>query len=290
MRYTCKKLKQISRGALSQNWGIVICAYALISIITSLVTSPFQKPINDLSMQNMYQSFESMGMGEMFIEMYGTVTIPSTTELILAISATLIISLVATVLTAGHYRIHLSVLRKEKNGIKALFSQFKNRPDRYILSTILLTLILVACMLPMMIAAALITYFAWAEQTIGVYISLIATLVTFVAGLVFTLLFSFKYSQITYLYIDNPEMGVWEGFKESSRIMKGNIGRYLYMVLSFLPLHLLNMLTFGIGSFFLVPYMTSVQSAFYMDVSGDFQRREEEARRLEEEMGPVLSE
>ena len=72
--------------------------------------------------------------------------------------------------------------------------------------------------------------------------------------------------------------------------MKGNMWRYIYMIFSFIPLELLVGLTMGIGEFFLVPYMGTVQAAFYMDVSGEFQRREDEARRLEEEMGPVLSE
>ncbi len=290
MKYTCKQLKQISRGALARNWLPAILAYALVSLIVSLVSTTFEQTLTSAYLTQLYDSFKIAGMEKEFVQFFGTVVAPDFTELIIAIAALLIISLVSMVLTAGQYKMYLCFLRNEKTGAKEVFMQFKNRPDRYIIASFLLMLLSIACMIPVFACGGLSVYFALTGNEMAAFIASIAMVTAFIGSVILVLYFMMRFSQVCYLYIDNPDMNVLEAFKESSRIMKGNMWRYLYMILSFIPLELLAGLTMGIGAFFLVPYMGTVQAAFYMDVNGEFRRREEEARRLDEEMGPVLSE
>lgn len=290
MQYTCKELKQIARGALSKNWGLAIAAIFIFNIISNIASAPFSTPLSNLYSLSLADSLAEAGVPEVYLEELYNVAVPGTLSIVIAFAATLIISLIISIVSAGQCKLHLSMIRDEKPDLMDLFAQFKHRPDRFIVANLLLTAIQLACMIPMFVVAILTVIFAFSGNTTGALICALLIFIVYILSLVLMLYFQFKYSQIIFLLVDHPEMKVIESFKESSRIMKGNIGSYLYMSLSFLPMILLVMFTCGIGTFFVTPYMLTTQAAFYMDVSGDFWRRAEEARRLEEEMGPVLSE
>ena len=57
--------------------------------------------------------------------------------------------------------------------------------------------------------------------------------------------------------------------------MKGNKWRYFYINLSFIPLLLASMLTCYIGLLWLMPYMEATMAAFYLDLKGEFDKKEE---------------
>ena len=72
---------------------------------------------------------------------------------------------------------------------------------------------------------------------------------------------------ITYfLLLDFPDKRVPEIIKDSFRLIKGNRRRLFLLELSFLPLQLLVLLSFGIGSFWLEPYMHMTYTLFYLDL------------------------
>lgn len=284
MKKSCKELKRLSRGTLVGKWGNVILVFFIIQIIVSLATTPFQKSYSDLAMQAYADIYTEAGMASLIPAM------PTTQSLIISTVAILVISLASTVLSAGQLNIHLSLLRGEAFDLKKLFCEFKNRADRYIIASLLMIGISLLCIIPVL-AAAFAMGILSATGDIGVVtIAMIVVLViTYILTLVLIFYFSIKFSQVMFFLIDNPEMSVIQSFKESAKVMKGNYGRYLYMLLSFIPMGLLAGLTLGIGSLWVAPYTITVQAAFYMDVTGEFQRREEEQKRLDEEMGPVLS-
>ena len=63
--------------------------------------------------------------------------------------------------------------------------------------------------------------------------------------------------------------------------MKGHKGRYFYISVSFLPLALLCLVTFGIGFLWLAPYMGMTFANFYVDLmqtyaAGSTKKGEEE--------------
>ena len=75
-----------------------------------------------------------------------------------------------------------------------------------------------------------------------------------------------RYSQVYYLLLDFPDYSAKELLKMSWKLMKGNVGRLLYIQVSFLPLTLAGLLSFGIGLLFVQPYQNMTYTLFYLDL------------------------
>jgi len=72
---------------------------------------------------------------------------------------------------------------------------------------------------------------------------------------------------ITYfVLLDFPDRKTHEILRDSFRLIKGNRRRLLLLELSFIPLQLLTLLTLGIGSLWLSPYMYMTYTMFYLDL------------------------
>ena len=80
---------------------------------------------------------------------------------------------------------------------------------------------------------------------------------------------SLKYSQVYYLLLDFPDYSAKELLKMSWKLMKGNAGRLLYLQVSFLPMTLTGILSFGIGFLFVLPYQNMTYTLFYLDLITD---------------------
>lgn len=72
---------------------------------------------------------------------------------------------------------------------------------------------------------------------------------------------------VTYfLLLDFPAKRVSEILRDGFRLIRGNRRRLLLLELSFIPLQLLVLLTFGIGGLWLEPYMHMTYTLFYLDL------------------------
>lgn len=76
----------------------------------------------------------------------------------------------------------------------------------------------------------------------------------------------FEYSIIPYILADDPEISTKEAFKKAKEMMKGNKWRLFKLEFSFIGWAVLCFLTFGIGTFFLAPYMDAAIAEFYMEL------------------------
>ncbi len=85
-------------------------------------------------------------------------------------------------------------------------------------------------------------------------------------GFVIRIPFSLGLSQCYFLMLDFPQYGIVKTIKQSFRIMNGYKGTLFLIELSFLPLTLLNMLSFGIGFLWLTPYMNMVYTLFFLSL------------------------
>lgn len=96
-------------------------------------------------------------------------------------------------------------------------------------------------------------------------------LLVFLAATVAYIFYSFyitlTYSQIFYILLDYPDLSVTDIWKRSAAIMKGNRMRLFLLNLSFIGWGILAVFTFGIGLLWLMPYITTSQSAFYLDLA-----------------------
>ena len=78
-----------------------------------------------------------------------------------------------------------------------------------------------------------------------------------------------------YLMLDFPEYSAREVLSICWRLMKGQRGRLFFLELSFLPLILLCILSFGIGFLWLNPYMQMTYTCFFLDLMNPREPRQQ---------------
>lgn len=237
MKRNSAELKRIARGQLQGHYSIPMCAMMLTQLIVSAITMPFA------------------------ILVQGN---PSPGIFIVYFIATLIINLLAGVLQAGLMRIHLRIARGEQPMFMDLFYAFKARPDRFILAGLVMAGISFVCMIPAM-AGALLLQFSTSES--AVLTLTIVSLVLVVVGCVPMVFFTLRFALATMLLVDQDTLGALDALRESSRLMKGNMGRYLYINLSFIGWTFLCTLSLLIGTLWVEPYMSQTTVTFYRDVT-----------------------
>ena len=77
---------------------------------------------------------------------------------------------------------------------------------------------------------------------------------------------SFEYAIIPYILADDPEISSKDVFKKAKQMMKGNKWRLFKLDFSFIGWYLLCVLTLGIGTFFLLPYVNAAMAEFYKEL------------------------
>ena len=77
---------------------------------------------------------------------------------------------------------------------------------------------------------------------------------------------SLSLSQVFYLMLDYPDLSASDIVKTSMKIMKGKKLQLFYLQLSFLPLYLVAILSFGVGLLWVLPYRNTAFTLFYLDV------------------------
>lgn len=239
MKRKCKELKRIARENLSA------CGYILpmrAFILTSLIASLFELPFSMLQ----------------------TTQVLFSTQNIIYYIAQVIISLVSILLTCGQYRIHFSIAQHKKIEMKDLFFYVKNMPDRYILARLILFGLTLLCMIPMF-GGMVMLYFGKA---------LLPSLALIIIGTIITIIVTLTYDLLFFVLMDNPDFSIGEAFTQMQMLMKGNLGKYFYLQLSFLGLMLLVAFSFGLAILWVQPYMTQTITLFYYELTGQLDKIE----------------
>lgn len=115
--------------------------------------------------------------------------------------------------------------------------------------------------------------FANFKKALGTYLLMVLfvllwMLLLFVPGIIAAI----SYSMTFYILADDPSIGAMEAIKKSKEIMYGHKWKFFCLGLRFIGWILLCCLTFGIGMFWLAPYMQVSAAKFYEDVKGDLRR------------------
>ncbi len=93
-----------------------------------------------------------------------------------------------------------------------------------------------------------------------------STLLAGTAGLCIYIPVALALNITNFLLLDFPDKKAAGIIKDSFRLMKGSRKRLFFLQLSFIPLRLLCLLTLGIGSLWLEPYMHMTYTLFYLDL------------------------
>ncbi len=233
MKRDSAELKRLAREILTHRYGIPMAMLVITELILTLLLSPFSVDVT------VWTSIRELG-----------------TYLL----ATLVVSLLGAVFSVGHIYIGLRMARKQTYSFGDLFYGFRNHPDKYILASLLLTMISLIPVIPLVFVLVGIKL---TGGGIGAIILFIVAILIFMVGEIYI---AIRYGLILYLLLDIPEMGVLESFRVSSSWMQGNKGRLLYINLSFIGWQILAVLSFGIGSLWIEPYIHQTKVCFYMDV------------------------
>ena len=94
------------------------------------------------------------------------------------------------------------------------------------------------------------------------------TLLLIIPGIIKAL----SYAMTAYILVDYPELSANKAIELSMAMMKGHKYDLFYLYLSFIGWILLCLLTLGIGYLWLIPYIQSAQSSFYLDVKEQYLR------------------
>ena len=80
---------------------------------------------------------------------------------------------------------------------------------------------------------------------------------------------SYSYAMTPFILAEHPELTAKQAIRRSTELMDGHKGELFILGLSFIGWDLLNVLTLGIGSFWLNPYKNSAYAVFYREISAE---------------------
>ncbi|NCB93837.1 MAG: DUF975 family protein [Clostridia bacterium] len=261
MKYSSKELKAMSRNQLAGQYGTYIGAFLIYLIIDFVITFILNAVIPVSSSIAASGSSQS-GMLSYAYQITG-LRFGTPFHVILYYVVLLIISLILSVLMLGIYKMFLDGSRGYPVQFADLFYGFRHHPDRVILMQLLGILISVGCMLPGYIF--LICAFYFSLSPVFIILAVIVTLI----GCVFTIIFEIAFSQCMFLMADYDDLGPVQAYKESLRLMRGNKGRYFWLLLSFIGIMLLGALSCYVGLLWAYPYMMMTMTNFYRNVDGE---------------------
>ena len=239
MKRKCKELKRIARENLSASGYLLpMRAFILTSLTISLIELPFS--------------------------MLKTVDVLLSTQNIIYYIAQLIISLISILLTCGQYRIHCSIAQHKTTTTTALFFYVKNMPDRYILARFAKFGLTILCMIPIFVGMGLIIF-----QNL-----ILPSLILILIGSIITLLFSLTFDLLFLVLMENEDFSIKQAFQHTKLLMKGNLGKYFYLQLSFLGIGMLVVFSLGLAFLWVQPYMTQTLVLFYYELTGQLDKIE----------------
>lgn len=228
---TSAELKARAKGQLLGKYGTVIPAVLAVEIIMLSISGVISFPLNPQTIPGAIGSF----IVECLMQLLGGIFIAGQTYLYLNISC------------GGNIR------------VSDVFYGFTHHPDRAILIQLLQLLLMLAAYVPLFVVLGL-----W--MVIDSIYMLILVAVTFCFGLIVSVIISLMYSQSYFVMLDFPDFTALQCLRYSRRIMKGSKARRFYLDMSFIPLYLLGLLTCCIGLLFVIPYVNTTYSNFYLEL------------------------
>ena len=237
MKRSSAELKSLARETLKGKYGTFIGTTAIYALIV---------------------------FGASLVVTLSTMGIRGNASLIIQMCLQFVLVFVWMLFSVGFIHQSMQACRGQAIGIKDLFYGFSHNPDRFIVLSLLMTLIAVVMLLPFIILFVIGGMLGGSAATIMMTIGMLF----YIVAIVFLIILTYGLALCYYLILDNPGMTAIESMKESWKLMKGNKGRFFYISLSFIGMSLLAMLTCGIGMLWVTPYMNVTTAYFYLDVIG----------------------
>ena len=88
----------------------------------------------------------------------------------------------------------------------------------------------------------------------------------FIAAIILMIVKMLSYAMTFFVLADDPSVGPLQAIRKSTAMMAGRKWKYIALQLRFIGWGILSLLTCYIGLLWLIPYMTTAQTHFYLDV------------------------
>lgn len=194
------------------------------------------------------------------LSLFTTTASDSYIGLMIGFIISFILTLFGTILAVGQCSFYLNIACEQPYQFSDLFTGFKIHPDKTIITQVLIQLFAALPLIPAVVVMILAVY------TSNNIVLFAISCFLLIPGCGISWWISLKYSQVYYLLLDFPDYGALELLKMSRKLMKGNVGRLLYIQISFIPVTLAGLLSFGIGLLFVQPYQNMTYTLFYLDL------------------------
>ena len=171
---------------------------------------------------------------------------------ILGIAASFLVLVLQGMLQYGLCTIYMKLYYGSKTSFKDMFCGFRESTNRIMIVQVLLSLIE---MIPL---AAIVPVYKRLSTPVVIATAIISFLVM--------ILLYIRYALVYFVMIDFPQLTGMAAMRQSRRLMKGRIWSFLYLILSFIPLFVVSLLSFGVASFWVIAYLDMAATAFYAGI------------------------
>ena len=182
-----------------------------------------------------------------------------TTSTILALLLSVIASVLVGAFNVGVAYFYLSLACGKPCHSLVIFKAFKDQPEKALKVSLVHTLASFVCTTP----SSYLLLVLLQEKTMT---NLVNWLIAFGIGYAVYLPISLFLSQTWYLMVDFPNYTAKQVILTGCKLMKKHFWRLLFLKISFLPIILLGVLSFGIGLIWIIPYKEMTYTCFYLDI------------------------
>lgn len=174
------------------------------------------------------------------------------------------VSILMGLFTSGNCYLYLKLICGRPISVSDLFYGFQLAPDKAITMQAWISLLTYAASLPQII----LTY---KISAVGTHVEkIMPLLLPYSLSLIFSgvvsVILGLLYAQAFYLLHDFPQYTAKELLKKSRRLMVHHKGRLFYLYVSFFPLMLLGLFSFGLALLWVIPYIAATQAEFFLNL------------------------
>lgn len=203
------------------------------------------------------------------------VDLTTVTGTVIYYASMFLVSVLMGLFVSGICYLYLKISCGRPVSVGDLFYGFQLCPDKAIIMQARLTLITYIATLPQIVIGYMINKITLDEgmvlalterQLTQLTKYLVPFALSFILAEAVSVILGLIYAQAFYLLHDFPQYSAAELLKKSRRLMVHHKGRLFYLNVSFIPLFLLGILSFGLAFLWILPYMTATETEFFLDL------------------------
>lgn len=184
---------------------------------------------------------------------------PTLPNQILYYTIEILVYLLLSVFMLGQARLYMDFVTGRPFSLNNLFYGFRSRSEIGIKIMLFYIGIVLVCLIPFFAAFSI-------YLSVGSFYLIPLVSILLVGGMIVACTQILSLSQCYYIALDFPEYRFKQICAMSRRVMKGQRARLFYLYVSFVPLMLLSVLSFGLAILWLYPYMQCTLTHFYFDL------------------------